>query len=80
MSAPVVFLLIRSTQLEVKLCFFSVLQVSALAQSSGDAVFKFEPFVLHVQCRQLEDAQLMVSKGASIMYIFRLISVLLIRP
>lgn len=38
----------------------SVPQVSALARSSGDAVFKFEPFVLHVQCRQLDDAQLMV--------------------
>uniref|UniRef100_A0A8C3A9E5 tRNA wybutosine-synthesizing protein 3 homolog n=1 Tax=Cyclopterus lumpus TaxID=8103 RepID=A0A8C3A9E5_CYCLU len=29
--------------------------------SRGDAVFKFEPFVLHVQCRRLEDAQLMHS-------------------
>lgn len=38
------------------------LQVSALACSSGDAVFKFEPFVLHVQCQQLEDAQLMVRR------------------
>ncbi|XP_075871615.1 tRNA wybutosine-synthesizing protein 3 homolog [Nelusetta ayraudi] len=35
--------------------------VSALARSSGDAVFKFEPFVLHVQCQQLDDAQLMHS-------------------
>lgn len=35
--------------------------LSALAGSSGDAVLKFEPFVLHVQCRQLEDAQLMHS-------------------
>nr|XP_040027900.1 tRNA wybutosine-synthesizing protein 3 homolog isoform X1 [Gasterosteus aculeatus aculeatus] len=33
----------------------------ALAGSSGDAVFKFEPFVLHLQCRWLEDAQLMHS-------------------
>ncbi|XP_070701293.1 tRNA wybutosine-synthesizing protein 3 homolog [Pempheris klunzingeri] len=31
--------------------------VSGLARSRGDAVLKFEPFVLHVQCRQLEDAQ-----------------------
>lgn len=35
--------------------------MSALARSSGDAVLKFEPFVLHVQCRRLEDAQLMHS-------------------
>ncbi|XP_059201380.1 tRNA wybutosine-synthesizing protein 3 homolog [Centropristis striata] len=32
-----------------------------LAESRGDAVLKFEPFVLHVQCRRLEDAQLMHS-------------------
>uniref|UniRef100_A0A3Q1BQC1 tRNA wybutosine-synthesizing protein 3 homolog n=1 Tax=Amphiprion ocellaris TaxID=80972 RepID=A0A3Q1BQC1_AMPOC len=32
--------------------------MSGLAGSSGDAVLKFEPFVLHVQCRRLEDAQL----------------------
>lgn len=35
-------------------------QIDALSRSSGDAVLKFEPFVLHVQCRKLEDAQLMV--------------------
>ncbi|KAM7401385.1 hypothetical protein PAMA_005532 [Pampus argenteus] len=35
--------------------------MSALVRSSGDAVLKFEPFVLHVQCRRLEDAQLMHS-------------------
>nr|XP_020475281.1 tRNA wybutosine-synthesizing protein 3 homolog [Monopterus albus] len=35
--------------------------MSGLAKSSGDAVLKFEPFVLHVQCRRLEDAQLMHS-------------------
>ncbi|KAL7850931.1 hypothetical protein AOLI_G00212870 [Acnodon oligacanthus] len=35
--------------------------VAALQKSSGDAVFKFEPCVLHVQCRQLEDAQLLHS-------------------
>uniref|UniRef100_A0A8C6SRM6 tRNA wybutosine-synthesizing protein 3 homolog n=1 Tax=Neogobius melanostomus TaxID=47308 RepID=A0A8C6SRM6_9GOBI len=34
---------------------------SAVGGSSGDAVLKFEPFVLHVQCRRLEDAQLMHS-------------------
>ncbi|XP_036410280.1 tRNA wybutosine-synthesizing protein 3 homolog [Megalops cyprinoides] len=33
--------------------------VSGLERSCGDAVFKFEPFVLHVQCRRLEDAQLL---------------------
>ncbi|KAK2843988.1 hypothetical protein Q5P01_010647 [Channa striata] len=35
--------------------------MSPVAKSNGDAVFKFEPFVLHVQCRRLEDAQLMHS-------------------
>ncbi|XP_030016787.1 tRNA wybutosine-synthesizing protein 3 homolog [Sphaeramia orbicularis] len=35
--------------------------IEALSRSSGDAVLKFEPFVLHVQCRKLEDAQLMHS-------------------
>lgn len=32
---------------------------SGLQKASGDAVLKFEPFVLHVQCRTLEDAQLL---------------------
>ncbi|XP_041805641.1 tRNA wybutosine-synthesizing protein 3 homolog [Chelmon rostratus] len=35
--------------------------ISGLERSSGDAVLKFEPFVLHVQCRRLDDAQLMHS-------------------
>ncbi|XP_029473898.1 tRNA wybutosine-synthesizing protein 3 homolog isoform X3 [Rhinatrema bivittatum] len=35
--------------------------IAALQRASGDAVLKFEPFVLHVQCRQLEDAQLLHS-------------------
>ncbi|XP_070774609.1 tRNA wybutosine-synthesizing protein 3 homolog [Enoplosus armatus] len=35
--------------------------VSGLARSGGDAVLKFEPFVLHVQCMRLADAQLMHS-------------------
>ncbi|XP_031734535.1 tRNA wybutosine-synthesizing protein 3 homolog [Anarrhichthys ocellatus] len=35
--------------------------MGGLARSSGDAVFKFEPFVLHVQCLRLDDAQLMHS-------------------
>ncbi|XP_020566416.1 tRNA wybutosine-synthesizing protein 3 homolog isoform X3 [Oryzias latipes] len=34
--------------------------VSALSRSSGEAVLKFEAFVLHVQCHRLEDAQLLV--------------------
>lgn len=41
-------------------CSFDDL-VSALNGSIGDAVLKFEPFVLHVQCRKLEDAQLLHS-------------------
>ncbi|CAI9613753.1 unnamed protein product [Staurois parvus] len=35
--------------------------VTAVQKSSGDAVLKFEPFVMHVQCRTLEDAQLLHS-------------------
>ncbi|KAM9789136.1 tRNA wybutosine-synthesizing protein 3 homolog [Neosynchiropus ocellatus] len=35
--------------------------MASLDKSAGDAVLKFEPFVLHVQCRRLEDAQLMHS-------------------
>ncbi|KAJ8357550.1 hypothetical protein SKAU_G00203440 [Synaphobranchus kaupii] len=35
--------------------------VSSLERSCGDVVFKFEPFILHVQCQQLEDAQLLHS-------------------
>uniref|UniRef100_A0A8C7X6C5 tRNA wybutosine-synthesizing protein 3 homolog n=1 Tax=Oryzias sinensis TaxID=183150 RepID=A0A8C7X6C5_9TELE len=35
--------------------------VSALSRSSGEAVLKFEAFVLHVQCHRLEDAQLLHS-------------------
>lgn len=35
--------------------------VSGLSRSSADAVLKFEPFVLHVQCRELKDAQLVHS-------------------
>ncbi|XP_040264535.1 tRNA wybutosine-synthesizing protein 3 homolog isoform X2 [Bufo bufo] len=34
---------------------------SGLQKAFGDAVLKFEPFVLHVQCRRLEDAQLLHS-------------------
>ncbi|XP_061746308.1 tRNA wybutosine-synthesizing protein 3 homolog isoform X3 [Nerophis ophidion] len=35
--------------------------MSALTRSCGNAVLKFEPFVMHVQCRSLEDAQLLLS-------------------
>lgn len=36
-------------------------QVTGLEKSVGDATFKFEPFVLHVQCKELGDAQLLVN-------------------
>ncbi|KAG3283389.1 tRNA wybutosine-synthesizing protein 3 homolog isoform X2 [Ictidomys tridecemlineatus] len=35
----------------------------ALKKANGDAVFKFEPFVLHVQCRQLQDAQMLAVRS-----------------
>ncbi|XP_061694270.1 tRNA wybutosine-synthesizing protein 3 homolog isoform X3 [Syngnathoides biaculeatus] len=35
--------------------------MSALVSSCGNAVLKFEPFILHLQCRTLGDAQLMLS-------------------
>ncbi|XP_006146103.1 tRNA wybutosine-synthesizing protein 3 homolog isoform X1 [Tupaia chinensis] len=35
--------------------------ILALKKANGDAVLKFEPFVLHVQCRQLQDAQILHS-------------------
>uniref|UniRef100_A0A1A8IWT2 tRNA wybutosine-synthesizing protein 3 homolog n=1 Tax=Nothobranchius kuhntae TaxID=321403 RepID=A0A1A8IWT2_NOTKU len=35
--------------------------MSGLRRANGDAVLKFEPAVLHVQCRRLEDAQLLHS-------------------
>uniref|UniRef100_A0A8D0GR00 tRNA wybutosine-synthesizing protein 3 homolog n=1 Tax=Sphenodon punctatus TaxID=8508 RepID=A0A8D0GR00_SPHPU len=35
--------------------------VTALQEATDDAVFKFEPFILHVQCRELKDAQLLHS-------------------
>lgn len=33
--------------------------VKGLEKSAGEATFKFEPFVLHVQCKHLTDAQLL---------------------
>ncbi|XP_077580313.1 tRNA wybutosine-synthesizing protein 3 homolog [Stigmatopora nigra] len=34
---------------------------AALDKSCGNAVLKFEPFVLHVRCRRLDDAQFLLS-------------------
>ena len=36
-------------------------QIPVLNGITGDCVFKFEPFVLHVQCLTIKHAQLMVS-------------------
>ncbi|NXY15884.1 TYW3 protein, partial [Atrichornis clamosus] len=35
--------------------------MTALEKATGDVVFKFEPFVLHVLCQELRDAQLLHS-------------------
>lgn len=35
--------------------------IVALQKAKGDAILKFEPLVLHVQCRQLQDAQILHS-------------------
>ncbi|KAH1166988.1 tRNA wybutosine-synthesizing protein 3 homolog [Mauremys mutica] len=35
--------------------------MTALQKATGDTVFKFEPFILHVQCQELQDAQLLHS-------------------
>ncbi|XP_057263142.1 tRNA wybutosine-synthesizing protein 3 homolog isoform X1 [Pezoporus wallicus] len=35
--------------------------MTALEKATGDAVLKFEPFVLHVLCQELQDAQLLHS-------------------
>ncbi|NWV60641.1 TYW3 protein, partial [Malurus elegans] len=35
--------------------------MTALEKATGDVVFKFEPFVLHVMCQELQDAQLLHS-------------------
>ncbi|XP_064138205.1 tRNA wybutosine-synthesizing protein 3 homolog isoform X2 [Loxodonta africana] len=37
--------------------------IAALKKANGDAILKFEPFVLHVQCRQLKDAQLLAVRS-----------------
>ncbi|XP_004758238.1 tRNA wybutosine-synthesizing protein 3 homolog [Mustela nigripes] len=33
----------------------------ALRKATGDAILKFEPLILHVQCRELQDAQILHS-------------------
>ncbi|KAL2085291.1 hypothetical protein ACEWY4_018611 [Coilia grayii] len=35
--------------------------ISGLQKARGTAVFKFEPFVLHVQCKDIESARLLLS-------------------
>ena len=59
------------------MCIISFMQQTALVNLSPDdegyVWFKFEPFVLHLMCRTLEDAQHMVS-AASPMLIIRLMS------
>ncbi|NXU54227.1 TYW3 protein, partial [Turnix velox] len=35
--------------------------MKALEKATGDTVLKFEPFVLHVLCEELQDAQLLHS-------------------
>ncbi|NXN95473.1 TYW3 protein, partial [Rhinopomastus cyanomelas] len=39
--------------------------MTALEKATGDVVLKFEPFVLHVLCRELQDAQLLHSAALS---------------
>lgn len=46
---------------------FVVFQTSSLNITEGNSVFKFEPFVLHIQCRMLEDAQAMVSVSSGLL-------------
>ncbi|XP_006775969.1 PREDICTED: tRNA wybutosine-synthesizing protein 3 homolog [Myotis davidii] len=35
--------------------------IAALKKANGDATLKFEPLILHVQCRELQDAQILHS-------------------
>ncbi|XP_029805584.1 tRNA wybutosine-synthesizing protein 3 homolog isoform X2 [Suricata suricatta] len=37
--------------------------IVALKKANGDAVLKFEPLILHVQCRQLQDAQILAIRS-----------------
>ena len=39
--------------------------VVCLKDIEGNAVFKFEPFILHVQCRTLSDAQMLLGSGVA---------------
>lgn len=41
------------------------LQMAAVQGATSSAVLKFEPFILHVQCRTLQDAQTLVRLCAS---------------
>ncbi|NXP03257.1 TYW3 protein, partial [Thinocorus orbignyianus] len=38
--------------------------MTALEKATGDVVLKFEPFVLHVLCQELQDAQLLQPPAA----------------
>ncbi|XP_006934901.2 tRNA wybutosine-synthesizing protein 3 homolog isoform X2 [Felis catus] len=37
--------------------------IVALKKANGDAILKFEPLILHVQCRQLQDAQILAIRS-----------------
>uniref|UniRef100_A0A8I5N1B9 tRNA wybutosine-synthesizing protein 3 homolog n=1 Tax=Papio anubis TaxID=9555 RepID=A0A8I5N1B9_PAPAN len=37
--------------------------IVALKKANGDATLKFEPFILHVQCQQLQDAQILAVRS-----------------
>ncbi|XP_030721825.1 tRNA wybutosine-synthesizing protein 3 homolog isoform X2 [Globicephala melas] len=37
--------------------------IVVLKKANGDAILKFEPLVLHVQCRQLQDAQILAVRS-----------------
>uniref|UniRef100_A0A9L0TUI9 tRNA wybutosine-synthesizing protein 3 homolog n=1 Tax=Equus caballus TaxID=9796 RepID=A0A9L0TUI9_HORSE len=37
--------------------------IVALKKANSDAILKFEPFILHVQCRQLQDAQILAVRS-----------------
>ncbi|XP_059545153.1 tRNA wybutosine-synthesizing protein 3 homolog isoform X2 [Myotis daubentonii] len=37
--------------------------IAALKKANGDATLKFEPLILHVQCRELQDAQILAVRS-----------------
>ncbi|XP_073859778.1 tRNA wybutosine-synthesizing protein 3 homolog isoform X7 [Macaca fascicularis] len=37
--------------------------IVALKKANGDATLKFEPFILHVQCQQLQDARILAVRS-----------------